>query len=974
MLIKQSAPALLILVLTMSGPPVRAVDLAKEEQARHICVEAENHYRRGAFKDALRLVDKALTFDPGLGVAYELRARLRHVAGDFPRQKEDATRALELFKNSGGTGEIVARGGALLLLGKTNEALESFNAALKAAPQDPAALAGRARAWREKGELIKAVEDLDVALKAFPSAALWLYARAHARYDLGENAKTLQDLTAVLKINKDFPLAFTLIAAAFARQDDFDRATKAYEKAMALDPTASAARLGRAAIKLRRGDEPGALKDLADAIRADGKDYAPYYNRAELHWREGRKEQALADFHSAAVALNLTPEAALMLGDRFGALQLWTQAREVYKRAHDLRPGAASLVRRARAEEALKDLEAARTDLDEAVKLEPDYAPALAARGLFQERAGRDKAALQDLTRAVQSAPADPDILTARAGYYARARNASLALADFNAAIRADGANAAAYNGRGTLFADAVFDPAAALRDVTKAAELKPLDAGYQFNLGSLRLRNRLYLSAIAAFDAALALKGPGTRVLERRADAKFQVGDRLGAMQDIESALRIDPKSAGIYDSLGYIRLREHDHEQAVRDLNRALELNERLLSARMHRGLAYGALGKFKEAAADFEFALELEPRSKETWTHLCHARRLLRDARGSLTACDRALALDVQHGPAYLQRALTRLGLKEYARVIEDVDSAWQLGARRAEGQLAKSISQAALGRYKEAHKAYQLAIELDPYARGTDVGFAPGQSGARDFFTAIGELEEAMPKAGRDPYVPIIRADRLHNVDRFDAAAAEYTKAMAIDGTAADAYVGRGDALTAQDSVTTAQQDFTRALELEPDNADARVKLAVVLTMRRDYRGALVQLARALKSDPKNAAAYLRAANAHYFLQEYPKALENYELAVKADPLDANALNGLGLGYLALRRRSEALENFSRAIAVNPLIARYYRNRASVWTAENNFDNAAGDFKTAGRINTDPELAAEYKKLIETSEARAKRKPS
>jgi tetratricopeptide (TPR) repeat protein len=127
------------------------------------------------------------------------------------------------------------------------------------------------------------------------------------------------------------------------------------------------------------------------------------------------------------------------------------------------------------------------------------------------------------------------------------------------------------------------------------------------------------------------------------------------------------------------------------------------------------------------------------------------------------------------------------------------------------------------------------------------------------------------------------------------------------------------------------------------------------------------------EPKNAEALLRAANAHYFLKDYSKALEFYTIATKADPLDANAINGLGLGSFAMRRIDEALESFSRAIAQNPLCDRFYRNRASVWMARQKFTNAAGDFKTASMVNTDPALIAEYKKLLEEATVRATSKP-
>lgn len=67
---------------------------------------------------------------------------------------------------------------------------------------------------------------------------------------------------------------------------------------------------------------------------------------------------------------------------------------------------------------------------------------------------------------------------------------------------------------------------------------------------------------------------------------------------------------------------------------------------------------------------------------------------------------------------------------------------------------------------------------------------------------------------------------------------------------------------------------------------------------------------------------------------------------------------------LKEYPKALENFSRGIAVNLLVDRYYRNLASAWTASHKFGNAAGDFKTASRVNTDTTV-------IEESESRSTR---
>ncbi|MCM2305038.1 MAG: tetratricopeptide repeat protein, partial [Elusimicrobia bacterium] len=353
--------------LALLAPFLSAAD---KGAARRFLLEGDALYRRGDFKDAMSSVNEALKADSRNGDAYELRARLWHAAGDQTRQKADAARALELL--GVGTGslapdELVAQGGAQLLLGRVDKALESFNAALKADQKTARALYARSRVWREKADMPKAIADLDGALKLEPKTALWLYSRGRAHYDKGDDAKAVADLTAALRANKNFTLAFALVGSAMARQGDLKRAAKAYDRAIALDPEYSYAYLGRAALKLRKGDEPGALKDFEEAVRADAQDYAPYFNRGELHWRGGRREQALSDYRNAMTSPKLTPEAAVSIGDRYLSLQLWKDAVAAYGRALDLGAGVSALVRRARVHESDKDMKKALADLDAAV-------------------------------------------------------------------------------------------------------------------------------------------------------------------------------------------------------------------------------------------------------------------------------------------------------------------------------------------------------------------------------------------------------------------------------------------------------------------------------------------------------------------------------------------------------------------------------------------------------------------------------
>lgn len=948
--------------------PLRAADRVG---ARRSYDEALTLYLRGDFQEAFGAVNDAIEADSRLAVAFALRARLWHVFGDAGRQRADSKAALEKLaaaRSSLEPEELAAQGQAHLFLGEPDKAMTAFDTALKAHPTFAEGYAGRARVWRSRGELKRAVTDLDQALE-LDRQHLYYLNRAQNYHDLGENDKALVNCARALRLNKKGYLAFGLLGASFAKRGDPKRALAAYNKALKLHPEYVYGYLGRASLNLSQELDEAAFKDYDEAIRIASKDYAPWFNRGEAHWRRGRLSEALADFRKALSAESLDPAFAVAVGDRFASQLLWKEAVAAYTRSHELEPSVLALTRRARAHEALRDARKALADLTLATELDAALPGPWAQRGLLYAALGDEEKALADLNRAVRLAPRDAATLVARGRFHARMARPKQALEDFNAAIAADPGLADAYNNRGALYANAFNDMDKALQDIVKAGELMPQTPEYVFNLAMMRLRAKQYARAVESFNEALKLRGPVSRILQGRAEAYFQLGDHTAALRDLAAAIEKDPKNSSLYDTLGAVRLHAFDYEQAVRDLNQALHHDPKNVSALVHRGMAYGGLGSYKSALSDFKKAADLDKNEKDAWLGLCMARRLSGDAEQAVRDCSRAIDLDVNFAAAYLNRGMAYMALRNAPRVIEDIDSAAQLGLRRPEGLLAQAVAHAASRQYREAHRVYQEAVRLDPNARIPHIGFGPPKPSQDDYFNAVAELDASMAADTSDPYMFLVRADALHSAEHYDKAILEYTKAMEVDGSIADAYVGRSQALAAQDALDAAQQDLLHALELKPGDADIRVRLGVLLTIRRDYKGALAHLAAAARSEPGNAEAFLRAGNAYYFQGNHARALENYMLAVKNDPRSAAAHNGLGLGLFALKRHAEALESFSRAVALSPYTDRFYRNRASTYVNLGKYGNAAADFRLASLVNTDPAMVEEYKKLITDAESRS-----
>ena len=53
------------------------------------------------------------------------------------------------------------------------------------------------------------------------------------------------------------------------------------------------------------------------------------------------------------------------------------------------------------------------------------------------------------------------------------------------------------------------------------------------------------------------------------------------------------------------------------------------------------------------------------------------------------------------------------------------------RSAEGALAQALAHARGKRYKQAHKAYERAMSLDPMAHSPEVGFGPSKGDPEEY---------------------------------------------------------------------------------------------------------------------------------------------------------------------------------------------------------------------------------------------------
>ena len=157
-------------------------------------------------------------------------------------------------------------------------------------------------------------------------------------------------------------------------------------------------------------------------------------------------------------------------------------------------------------------------------------------------------------------------------------------------------------------------DHARARADFSEAIRLRPDLADAHVNRALTELGLNRPVAAVADLTRALELGVPYTRVYFLRARAKELAGDPAGAKADREEGFRRKPTDEPSFVARGLARA-DADPAGALRDFDRALELNPRSFPALQNRAYVLDAkLNKPDESRKALDRAIELYPDSAQ------------------------------------------------------------------------------------------------------------------------------------------------------------------------------------------------------------------------------------------------------------------------------------------------------------------------------------------------------------------------
>jgi tetratricopeptide (TPR) repeat protein len=321
--------------------------------------------------------------------------------------------------------------------------------------------------------------------------------------------------------------------------------------------------------------------------------------------------------------------------------------------------------------------------------------------------------------------------------------------------------------------------------------------------------------------------------------------------------AIARTPRNAMCYNNRGaYYGNYRHDQQTALGDFNKAIGIFPTYLTAILNRGVTYQNLGKEKEAVADLEAGLKLNPNDPDTIFRLANLRYVLNDFAGALADYNRLLAMERLFPGIYSKKAGSEAMLGWAPEALRDADQALQVDAKDEEGYNSRGLVKRLMGKLDEAKSDFDEAIKIKKdYSR-------PFNNRAT-IYLAQGDAQRA-----------------LQDLD----------EAILLDPAFAEAYSNRGSIRHQIGQNETALKDLDEALRLNPNFADAFQNRGVVRNVLKRFPEAMADFNEALKLQPRNGGAYLGRGIAKLYLGDKAGACEDWKQSVELGSKDAATMLG------------------------------------------------------------------------------------
>lgn len=196
-------------------------------------------------------------------------------------------------------------------------------------------------------------------------------------------------------------------------------------------------------------------------------------------------------------------------------------------------------------------------------------------------------------------------------------------------------------------------------------------------NRGHYYRQNGKYTEALQDLSMAIQLHPKYHLAYVNRGNTYFSLNKNDEALADYNKATELKSDYAESYGNRGSVYFQKQQYDLAMADYNKAIELKKYYPDAFLNRAVTYSVLGKHDLAKADYDQYMTMVTDNAKAWHWRGLAKRHLKMIPQSLADFDRAIQLDPKNGEFYLNRSYSHKDLGNISTAKTDAQKAQSLG---------------------------------------------------------------------------------------------------------------------------------------------------------------------------------------------------------------------------------------------------------------------------------------------------------
>jgi len=268
-----------------------------------------------------------------------------------------------------------------------------------------------------------------------------------------------------------------------------------------------------------------------------------------------------------------------------------------------------------------KHYDLAETEVNAALRLIPDYVPALMTQAAIFQATRRPQDALEVYRRVAESGQAESGIFTALANLYVKTGGVDQGITEFTKFHQQRPAVAEIVSALGIL-AEAKTDLPGAEILYRQALDIDPLAAEAAARLYEILKKRHQEATLEPVVTRALSANANSVVHQNLMGLIREAKGDLTASEEHFRRAVALDPDYAGVLANLGSLLARTGRSAEAISTLSRAVEKEPGNYEARINLGAALGKAGRHAEAIQVFEEARQRGFRSPTLFNGLAVA----------------------------------------------------------------------------------------------------------------------------------------------------------------------------------------------------------------------------------------------------------------------------------------------------------------------------------------------------------------